>query len=263
MQRTAPLQYSRLSPMSQTSKTPVSGKSFQAMASLSFLGGSRTSSSVSTQVPVTVSTFFNDSVSTILTPMNAERFLALCVDEDVDAVERIGVHRRHDESRVICSDGNKAKVERSSEFANLLEGRTCRVGVLFIVVVLFFWKVWHRAVTSISSKPDLFAAAFYAPRAPKSVTFIERRTRTGVLTRQAADDGFDIFGTSSVHSRASLGVCTFRVFLIRRQGKVSRLPPIQLGHVFDTTFAEPLLVSQWSPEMNVGMLLLNFEDGRI
>lgn len=210
-----------------------------------------------------VSTLVNDSASTRLTPMNAERFLALCVDEDVDAVERIGVHRRHNKTRIVRSDGNKTKIERSSEFANLLEGRTCRVGVLFIVVVLFFWKVWNRAVTSISSKPDLFAAAFYAPRAPKSVTFIERRTRTGVLTRQAADDGFDILSTSDVYSRASLGVCTFRIFLIRRQGEISRLPPIQLGHVFDTTLIEPLLVTQRSPEMNVGMLLLDFEDGRI
>jgi hypothetical protein len=163
MQRTVSSQYSRLSPMLQVSKTPVSGRSFQAMACLSTRGGSRTSSSVSTQVPVIVSKLIHEKASTRLTPMNAKRFLALCVNEDVDTVKGIGVHGRHDIARIICSNRDQPQIEGSSVFANLLEGRTCRVGVLFIIVVLFFWKIGHRSVTSVSSEPDLFAAALDAP----------------------------------------------------------------------------------------------------
>lgn len=192
--------------MSQVSKTPVSGRSFQAMASLSTLGGSRTSSSVSTHVPVIVSKLVRETKFTRLTPVNAKRFLALCVDENVDTVKRIGVHGRHDKAWIVSSNGDQAQIERSSKFANLLEGRTRWVSVFVVVVVLFFWKVGNRAVASVSTEPDLLAAAFYTPRSPQRVRLVEWSTSTCVLARQAANDSLDIFGTSCIHSRAGLGM---------------------------------------------------------
>lgn len=56
-------QNSRLSPILQTSKTPVSGILFLFRASLSFLGGSSTSSSVRTQVPQCMPSAFLHLVS--------------------------------------------------------------------------------------------------------------------------------------------------------------------------------------------------------
>lgn len=84
-----------------------------------------------------------------------------------------------------------------------------------------------------------------------------------MLAREAADDSLDVLGASSVHSRPGLGVCGFRILLLRRQSEVPRLPPVQLGHVLDAAFREPWLISQRSPEVGIRVLFFDLEDGRV
>ena len=50
--------------------------------------------------------------------MNAKGSLALGVDEDVDAVEWVGVHGRHYETRIVGPNRNETKIKRATERAN-------------------------------------------------------------------------------------------------------------------------------------------------
>lgn len=64
--------------------------------------------------------------------------LASSILEDVNTVERIGVHRTHDPAWIVSADRDQAEIKRSSEIANLLESRTVRVIVLGSVVINVF-----------------------------------------------------------------------------------------------------------------------------
>lgn len=68
-------------------------------------------------------------------PVDPHRFLALCVCEDVHAVVWIGMHGRHDESRVVRSDRNEAKIKWTPELADLFESWTGGQVREFLIVV--------------------------------------------------------------------------------------------------------------------------------
>ena len=60
--------------------------------------------------------------------MDAHRPLAARVEEDVDAVEGVRVHGRHDPARVVGADRDQAEVEGAAEGADLGEGGAVRQG---------------------------------------------------------------------------------------------------------------------------------------
>lgn len=82
--------------------------------------------------------------------MDAHGALAARVQEDVDAVERVGVHGRHDPARVVGPDRDQAEVEGSPEGADLREGWAVRVGVRGRVVVFGRREEGHGAVTCVA-----------------------------------------------------------------------------------------------------------------
>lgn len=107
-------------------------------------------------------------------------------------IERICVHGRHDESRVISADGDQAQIKRSAEFSDLLKGRAIRVIMFGAVVVDVLGQLRHSSISSVTPEPDLLAAALDAPAGPERMAPIERRSGACVLAREAADAGEDI-----------------------------------------------------------------------
>lgn len=67
--------------------------------------------------------------------MDAHGALAPGVEEDVDTVEGVGVHGRHDPARVVGPDRNEAQVEGPAEGADLRERGAVWVRVVWGVVV--------------------------------------------------------------------------------------------------------------------------------
>lgn len=139
--------------MAHTSKTPSSEIPLLERASFNFFGGSRTSSSVKTQVPgiyVSKATFKEIKRPT---PVHAKGTFAARVLEYVDTVERIRVHGGHDESGLVGADWNQAKVERSAEVANLLECRAVgEFGVFSAVIIFALGNFGNSTVASITRK---------------------------------------------------------------------------------------------------------------
>ena len=85
------------------------------------------------------------------TPMHAQCLCALGVGEDVDAVEGIGVHRRHDKPRFVRANGDQAEIEWSTELADLFKGRACRkILVLCAIVIFSLGQTRHSAVASVA-----------------------------------------------------------------------------------------------------------------
>lgn len=82
--------------------------------------------------------------------MDAHRPLTLRVAEDVDAVEGIGVHRRHDPARVVGPDGDEAEVEGAAEVADLFEGGAVREVVRGGVVVFVFGEFGDGTVAGVA-----------------------------------------------------------------------------------------------------------------
>lgn len=109
-------------------------------------------------------------------------------------IEWIRVHGRHEEPRVISTDRNQAQIERSAEFPDLLEGGAMRVIMFGAVVVDVLGQLGHCSISSVTSKPDLLAAAFDAPAGPQRMAFVKRRSGACMLAREAANAAEDIGG---------------------------------------------------------------------
>lgn len=92
--------------------------------------------------------------------MDAHGALASRVQEDVDAVEGVGVHGRHDPARVVGADGDEAEVEGTAEGADLREGRARRVGVVRGVVVFAGGEGRHGAVAGVAVGPGGVSGVF-------------------------------------------------------------------------------------------------------
>jgi hypothetical protein len=119
--------------------------------------------------------------------MNSHRPLAFGVSENVDAVVRVGVHRRHDPSRIVCADWNQAEIERAAELADLLESWTDgQVGVFLAIVEFVLGQLGDCPVAGVASEVDFLAARSDAPAGPESVAFVEGCACTRVLARKAS-----------------------------------------------------------------------------
>ncbi len=67
--------------------------------------------------------------------MNTECVLTFRIYENVDAVERIGVHGGHDISGLIRAYGNESEIKGSAKVTNLLECWAVRKFVFGVIVV--------------------------------------------------------------------------------------------------------------------------------
>lgn len=75
---------------------------------------------------------------------------ALRVFEDVDAIERIGMHGRHDPPWVVGAYRDEAEIEGSAQVTDLLECGAMREVVGGAVVVDVFWEFGDGAVSGIA-----------------------------------------------------------------------------------------------------------------
>lgn len=82
--------------------------------------------------------------------MDTHGAFAAGVEEDVDAVEGVGVHGRHDPARVVGADGDEAEVEGTAEGPDLRKGRAVRVGVVWGVVIFGGGEGRHGAVACVA-----------------------------------------------------------------------------------------------------------------
>lgn len=85
------------------------------------------------------------------TPMHAQCLCALGICKDVDAVEGIGVHRRHYKPRLVRANGDQAEIEWSTELADLFEGRAGRKTLVLCAIVVFsLGQIRHSAIASVA-----------------------------------------------------------------------------------------------------------------
>lgn len=138
--------------------------------------------------------------------MHPQRAPTLRVDEDVDAINWVRVHRRHYEAGFVRADRDEAEVEGTAQLTDLLEGRAVRVFERGIVVVDAGRESLNCAITGVSvempklavdanasaekyspSEPHLLPSAFYAPRGPQRVSLVEAIPRAHMLAREGAD----------------------------------------------------------------------------
>ena len=86
------------------------------------------------------------------TPVDAHRLPAFCIQEDVDRIIRIRMKCGHHKSWSICSNWDETKVKRASMLTNLLERRTMREFILWVVIVFARWQFVNRAVAGVTDK---------------------------------------------------------------------------------------------------------------
>jgi len=114
---------------------------------------------------------------------------------------------------------------------------------------------------SLPSEPQLLPAALDAPARPQRVRLVKRRPRRHVLAGQTPNRRHNV-----VLARARIGSVFGRLLLpLRRdlrQPELPRIPPVQLRRIVNASVVEPLLVAQPRDEVDVRVLLLDFEDGR-
>lgn len=79
--------------------------------------------------------------------MDTHRSPALCVDMDVDAVEGVGVHGRHDEAWIVGTDRDETEVKGPAMAAYLCKGRTVGEVVGGVVIVDVLGKLGDGPVT--------------------------------------------------------------------------------------------------------------------
>lgn len=189
--------------------------------------------------------------------MHTKRVLAFCVLKDIDCIMGIGVHGTHQPSRVVCTDGDEAKVEWTSYFAHLLECRADGEVVLFCVVVFYAFEVADCSIPGVSidristysqftgsrcspCEVDLLPTRLDTPRRPQSLRAIKCPSRRSMLARQTtnATNNLCTFCGRCIRFRDLLGAT-----LGRRQCQVALVPPIQFSHIIYTRFLEPRCIA--------------------
>jgi hypothetical protein len=166
-------------------------------------------------------------------------------------------------SRVVCTNWDQSKIKRASQISNLLEGRTLRVGVIFIVVIHVVWEFWNSSIAGVTrstypqspapitgkcpwrcipSKPNLLSPALHTPRCPKRCISISDSSSTRMLTWQTSN-----------FRRNAPWIVRIRLGLCERKLHITFLPPIQLSDIMNATCCEPILITQRHENGDIGM----------
>lgn len=87
-------------------------------------------------------------------PMDSAGATAFRVKEDVDTVEWIRVHRRHDPPGIIRSNRNQPQVERAAEIANLFKSWTVWEFESRVVIVDPWREFVDGPVASVAAKDE-------------------------------------------------------------------------------------------------------------
>jgi hypothetical protein len=81
--------------------------------------------------------------------VHSKSSLAFGVSENAHSIVRVCMHRTHNPSGIISTDGNQAEIKWSLEFADLFECGADWELVLWAVVIGTLRKLWNSPVSRI------------------------------------------------------------------------------------------------------------------